>query len=152
MIIPKNANTCAFLLTTAPVTAENRSTMRDLHGRFRFASAPVSWGVGDFYDPAWDQPYERILDEMVAGGYTGTELGPYGYFPTDAGVLRAALSARSLKMLSSVVPVNLADANASAEVIEQIRKVGELLAALDAPCIVMADAQCKARENMAGRV
>jgi inosose dehydratase len=126
--------------------------MRDIHARFRFASAPVSWGVGDFYDPAWDQPYERILDEMVAGGYTGTELGPYGYFPTDAGVLRPALKARSLKMLSSFVPVNLADPDAAADVIEQIRKVGELLAALEAPCIVLADAQSKVRENMAGRV
>jgi inosose dehydratase len=126
--------------------------MLNIHARFRFASAPVSWGVGDFYDPAWEQPYERILDEMVAGGYTGTELGPYGYFPTDPAVIRPALNARSLRMLSSFVPVNLADPNAAADVIEQIRKVGELLAALEAPCIVLADAQSKARENIAGRV
>jgi inosose dehydratase len=126
--------------------------MLDIHSRFRFASAPVSWGVGDFYDPAWEQPYERILDEMVAGGYTGTELGPYGYFPTDAAVLRPALSARSLKMLSSFVPVDLASPDAATGAVEQIRKVGALLAELDAPCIVLADAQSKVRENIAGRV
>ncbi len=98
------------------------------------------------------QPYETMLDEMVESGYTGTELGPYGYFPTDADVLRPVLQAKGLKMLSSFVPVDLANPDAAAGVIEQIRTVGSLLAALGAPCIVMADAQSKQRENVAGRV
>lgn len=89
---------------------------------------------------------------MVEGGYAGTELGPYGYFPTDAATLLLALNARSLEMLSSFVPVNLADPEAAADAAEQILKVGSLLAALRAPCIVLADAQSKARESIAGRV
>jgi inosose dehydratase len=126
--------------------------MSDIHDRFRFASAPVSWGVQDYYDPAWEQPYEQILDEMLEGGYTGTELGPYGYFPTDPDVLRPVLGSKGLAMLSSFVPVNLADPAAAGDVIEHIRKVGSLLAALDAPWIVLADAQSEERENIAGRV
>jgi inosose dehydratase len=120
--------------------------------RFRFASAPVSWGVEDYYGPSWEQPYEKILDEMVEGGYTGTELGPYGYFPTDPETLKPVLRARSLEMLSSFVPVNLADPAASVQAAEQIREVGSLLAALGAPYIVLADAQSKQRESIAGRV
>src|SRR5690349_20609054 len=107
--------------------------MTDLHKRFRLASAPVSWGVQDYYDPAWEQPYQTILDEMLEGGYVGTELGPYGYFPTDPAVLQPVLESKELAMLSSFVPVTLGDPAASAEVIEQIRKVGSLLAALGAP-------------------
>jgi len=120
--------------------------------RFRFASAPVSWGVQDDYGPAWEQPYEQILDEMVAAGYTGTELGPYHYFPTNPRILRPLLERKKLAMLSSFVPVPLADASHANAAIEQIRKVGILLAALDAHCIVLADAQSPPRRKIAGRV
>jgi inosose dehydratase len=126
--------------------------MASYHERFRFAAAPVSWGVEDHYGPGWEQPYERILDEMVQGGYTGTELGPYGYFPTEAERLLPVLRARSLQMLSSFVPVNLADTAAALETTNQIRKVGSLLAALGAPYIILADEQSREREKIAGRV
>ena len=126
--------------------------MSSLPQRFNFASAPVSWGVEDYPGPAWEQPYEQILDEMVAGGFTGTELGPYGYFPTEAEVLRPVLKKRGLTMLSSFVPVNLADPSSASSVIEHIRKVGKLLAALGAPFLVLADAESPERQNLAGRV
>src|SRR5712671_3490567 len=80
-----------------------------MNDRFLFATAPVSWGVGDYRDASWEQPYEVILDEIAGCGYTGTELGPFGYFPTNPDVLRPVLEHRGLKMLSSFVPVALAD-------------------------------------------
>ncbi len=120
--------------------------------RFHFACAPVSWGVPDDRSPAWDQPYEHMLDEMIAGGYTGTELGPYGYFPTDPNVLRPVLQRKGLTMLSSFVPVPLADPSRATAAIDQIRKVGTLLSAMKAPCIVLADSQTPARQKIAGRV
>jgi inosose dehydratase len=120
--------------------------------RFRFACAPVSWGVEDYYGPSWEQPYEKILDEMAECGYRGTELGPYGYFPTDAKILQPVLQSRSLEMLSSFVPVNLADPKKMEETTQHIRKVGALLADLGAPCIVLADEQSEFRESIAGRV
>ncbi len=123
-----------------------------MQNSFRFASAPVSWGVNDYRDASWDQPYEEILDELAAGGYTGTELGPYGYFPTDPEILRKTLQARGLAMLSSFVPVELTNAAAATDVIAHIREVGSLLAALEAPVIVLADAQSRQREAIAGRV
>ena len=57
--------------------------MSSVSERFLFASAPDSWGVLDYPGPSWKQSYEKMLDEMVSAGYTGTELGPYGFFPTD---------------------------------------------------------------------
>ena len=54
--------------------------MKTMNERFLFASAPDSWGVLDYPGPSWEQSYEKMLDEMVAGGYSGTELGPYGFF------------------------------------------------------------------------
>jgi len=73
--------------------------MSGLKERFLFACAPDSWGVLDYPGPSWNQSYEKMLDEMVEAGYTGTELGPYGFFPTDPAVLKPQLEKRKLKLL-----------------------------------------------------
>jgi inosose dehydratase len=120
----------------------------DIH----FASAPVSWGVQDDPGPAWQQPYERILDEILSAGYAGTELGPYGYFATDPKILSESLKRRGMSMLSSFVPVPLADPSKKETVIRHIRKVGALLSALGAKLLVLSDAQTPKRQLLAGRV
>lgn len=126
--------------------------MTSLANRFTFASAPDSWGVLDYPSPSWEQSYQKMLDEMVQAGYTGTELGPYGFFPTDPSVLSPELSKRSLKLLGSFVPVPLSDPASGKLVVEQIRKVGGLLSTLGAPFLVLADAQSEERNRIAGRV
>jgi inosose dehydratase len=126
--------------------------MGGLSERVHFASAPVSWGVQDDPGPAWEQPYERILDEIVSAGYTGTELGPYGYFPVDPKVLGESLRRRRMTLLSSFVPVPLADSSQSGKVIDHVRKVGELLSALGAELLVLSDCQTPVRRALAGRV
>ncbi len=50
----------------------------------QIGSAPDSWGVWFPSDPK-QTPWQRFLDEIVAAGYEWTELGPYGYLPTDLG-------------------------------------------------------------------
>lgn len=120
--------------------------------RFRFACAPDSWGVLDYPGPSWEQSYELMLDEMVEAGYTGTELGPYGFFPTDPKILQPQLEKRKLKLLGSFVPVKMTDPSAGKAVIERIRKVGDLLATLKAPFLVMADDQSAERNAFSGRV
>jgi inosose dehydratase len=93
-----------------------------------------------------------MLDEMAEAGYTGSELGPYGFFPTDAAILQPQLDRRKLKLLASFVPVKMTDPGASKAVIERIRKVGHLLAALKAPFLVIADDQSNERNAFSGRV
>ena len=119
---------------------------------FHFASAPNSWGVLDYPSPSWEQSYQQMLDEMVSAGYTGTELGPYGFLPTDAKVLEPELSRRKLKLLGSFVPVVLSDPASTKTVVERIRVVGGLLSALGAPFLVLSDAQSEERDRIAGRV
>lgn len=126
--------------------------MTTLSSRFTFASAPDSWGVLDYPGPSWEQSYQKMLDEMVLAGYTGTELGPYGFLPTDPALLSAELAKRKLKLLGSFVPVPLSDPASTTIVVDQIRKVGGLLSALGAPFLVLADAQSEKRDRIAGRV
>jgi inosose dehydratase len=126
--------------------------MTDVASRFHFACAPDSWGVLDYPGPSWNQSYEKMLDEMVTAGYTGTELGPYGFFPTDPSVLKPQLDKRKLKLLGSFVPVVLSDPASAGIAVEHIRKVGNLLATLKAPFLVLADAQSDERNGISGRV
>jgi inosose dehydratase len=125
--------------------------MSAISERFLFASAPDSWGVLDYPGPSWEQSYEKMLDEMVEAGYTGSELGPYGFFPTDPKILQPQLEKRKLKLLASFVPVKMTDPAASQAVMERIRKVGTLLATLKAPFLVIADDQSPERNAFSGR-
>ena len=126
--------------------------MEGIGERFQFASAPDSWGVLDYRGPSWEQSYEKMLDEMVQAGYSGSELGPYGFFPTDPKILEPQLEKRKLKLLGAFVPVKMTDPAAGKTVIERIRKVGNLLATLKAPFLVMADDQSPERNAFSGRV
>jgi inosose dehydratase len=126
--------------------------MSELKERFQFASAPDSWGVLDYPGPSWEQSYEKMLDEMVEAGYTGTELGPYGFFPPAPKILQPQLEKRRLKLLASFVPVKMTDPGAGTAVIERIRKVGNLLSTLNAPFLVIADDQSNERNAFSGRV
>jgi inosose dehydratase len=92
-----------------------------------------------------------MLDEMTDAGYSGTELGPYGFFPPDAQVLRSQFAKRNLQLVGSFVPVRMSDPAAGKEVLERIRKVGKLLADLNAPFLVMADDQSAERNAYSGR-
>jgi inosose dehydratase len=126
--------------------------MSEMNQRFLFASAPDSWGVLDYPGPSWAQSYEKMLDEMAEAEYTGSELGPYGFFPTDPAILQPQLDKRKLKLLASFVPVKMTDPGASKAAIERIRKVGNLLSALKAPFLVIADDQSTERNAFSGRV
>jgi inosose dehydratase len=105
----------------------------------KIASAPVCWGIYEFEGIEPKFSYTQVLDEMVETGYTGIELGPYGYLPTDPAVLRAELDKRGLQLLSAFVPVKLVDASAHEAGAQAALKVGRLLAALGANFIILAD-------------
>lgn len=105
----------------------------------QLANAPVSWGIYEFDGMTPKFPYTTVLDQIAETGYTGLELGPWGYLPTDPDVLRPELLKRDLRLLSSFVPVNFVDESAHAAGEAHALQVGRLLAALGAVCIVLAD-------------
>ncbi len=70
--------------------------------RLRLGTAPDSWGVW-FADDPGQVAWRQYLDEAGAAGYRWTELGPYGYLPTDPGQLRDELAARDLTLTGGTV-------------------------------------------------
>ena len=75
--------------------------------QLRLGTAPDSWGV---WNPGLDPlqtPWTRYLDEVQAAGYRYSELGPYGYLPTDPGVIRDEYAKRGLTLTGGTVFVAL---------------------------------------------
>jgi len=69
---------------------------------FRVGNAPCSWGSLEFEGTKGEAiGYSQMLDELAATGYTGTELGDWGYMPTDPAQLRDELERRGLVMLGA---------------------------------------------------
>ena len=44
-----------------------------------------------------------VLDQIAEAGYTGTELGPYGYLPFDVAQLKDELGGRGLTLISASI-------------------------------------------------
>ncbi len=125
---------------------------------FRVGNAPCSWGTLEFEETQGQQiGYGQMLDELAETGYTGTELGDWGYMPTDPAVLRAELQRRGLVMLGAFVPVALKDKAAHAAGVANAVKTARLLAAVATdpkPYLVLADnnGSVPERTQNAGRV
>ncbi len=116
----------------------------------RVGNAPVSWAVYEADRP--NPPYAMVLDQIAAAGYGGTELGPYGYLPTDPAALRAELAQRGLGLGSSFVPVSLEFAASRAAAVAHAREVGALLASQGVKELILADDEDQHRSAVAGRV
>ena len=119
-------------------------------------NAPCSWGVLEFNLEGQAAGYVRVLDEMAATGYRGTELGDWGFMPTDPARLAQEVHSRGLKLLSAFVPVYLKDPACHPGGIEAAVRTARLLSAVEGnlPFIVLADENGRdaVRTGSAGRV
>lgn len=117
----------------------------------RIGAAPVSWGVAG--PPDWGPmlDYRRVLDEMAAAGYEGTELGPPGFLPDDVEAIRAELNRRGLVTIAGYVPVNMRTQAGVEQSLKAVRATARRLAQLGADRIMVADEGDQRREAVAGR-
>ena len=118
----------------------------------RIGTAPVSWGVMEIDSWGARKPYRDVLDEMARAGYVGTELGPYGYFPTDSKQLIEELSVRGLSMVTGFVPLPLGHRQRHSSAIQEVINIARLLSEAGSRVIVLADELNEARMSVAGRV
>ena len=122
----------------------------------RVANAPCSWGILEFAGGAEAAGYTTVLDEIRDTGYAGTELGDWGFMPTDPRRLGAELAARQLQLVGAFVPVAFADEAAHAPGMAAALKTAALMRDAGAPgaFIVLADnnGAVPEREQQAGRI
>lgn len=122
----------------------------------KVANAPCSWGVLEFDLEGQAAGFAQVLDEMAEVRYQGTELGDWGFMPTDPPQLAKEVHTRGLTLLGAFVPVMLKDPTAHTAGIEAAVRTARLLAGAEGqtPFIVLADdnGKIEARTKNAGRI
>ncbi len=108
--------------------------------RVKLANSPDSWGVWFPSEPR-QVPWQRYLVEVAQAGYTGTELGPYGYLPTNPAELRAALDTHGLQLTAGFVMLPLENPTTYATVESRTLRVAELVASAGAGFLVLIDGE-----------
>ncbi|MGI9552728.1 MAG: sugar phosphate isomerase/epimerase family protein [Aurantibacter sp.] len=124
----------------------------------KIANAPCSWGALEFdlEEKSEEIGFEQVLDEIKETGYIGTELGDWGYMPTNPERLREEIDKRGLELLGAFVPVALVESDAHDEGVKAALKVAELMykAGYKNAFIVLADdnGAVPERTRNAGRI
>ncbi len=121
--------------------------------KIRIATAPVSWGV-IMKDTPNVPPWDEVLREISQAGYSGTELGPYGYLPQDSVLLRERLDELGLSLLAAYVQINLMDPAQKQDEYDETMATTRLLSQLGCEWVVLSDALFfnSNRSNRAGRI
>jgi len=117
----------------------------------QLSNAPCSWGI-EFADAPKNPPWERVLSEINQAGYTGTELGPLGYLPTDISELKDALAQYELNVVAGTLFKHLHRSDEYQNIIDFTRKNCELLQQVNAKYMVMISHVCSPRTDQAGQI
>ena len=123
----------------------------------KVANAPCSWGVIEkTFESARSGDYRHVLNEMQQTGFRGTELGDWGFMPTDPLLLKDELDQRELSLVGSWVTSVLIDRNGHKESAQRAGRTAGLLAAVGgtSPLIILGDNlfAYEVRNQVAGRV
>lgn len=106
--------------------------------KIQIGGAPASWGIfwphnRDKFSP------ETYAAELSSAGYRYTELGPLGYFPTDAAELTDFLQRYSLKVCGAAHVHTLADPGSYSLLEQATRKACGLLQQSGAEYFILMD-------------
>jgi inosose dehydratase len=116
---------------------------------FKLGFAPIAWNNEDLRTELGPLvEYTTVLDEVVAAGYTATELGDG--FPRDARTLRKALEERGLSMPSAWCGLEFFEVSEDVD-LEHTRRLCGFLAEAGASFTNLADQGSPGRKAFAGR-
>lgn len=121
--------------------------------KLNLAIAPCSWGIED-PENIDNPPWKRMLDEAAESGFKAVELGPYGYLPTEASLLKENLDSRGLELVAGTIYDNL---TASADLQALIQKTKGICSLMSGVCdreqngyLVIIDSVKEIRNTTAG--
>jgi inosose dehydratase len=122
----------------------------------KIANAPCSWGALEFDMDGTAPEHMQVLSEMKETGYEGTELGDWGFMPTDPVILNKTLQDFGLNLLGAFVPAALSDPNEHTKAREVALRTAQLMydAGYHDAFIVLADENgtVDSRTKNAGRI
>jgi len=100
-------------------------------------NAPCSWGIN--YPTGNSYSWQQYLDEVAQAGYSGTELGPFGFLPKDATVLKDELGKRGLTLIGATHVHTFGDATTAPQFTQTLGELAGLLRTLGARHLVIMD-------------
>ena len=122
----------------------------------KVANAPVSWGAIEFEKERGGLEYALVLNEIQETGYEGTELGDWGFLPTEPELLADELAARELALVGAFVQAPLWDPASHKDCRKRALRAAHLLAAAggDQAFLILSDdnATVEVRTENAGRI
>ena len=116
----------------------------------KLATAPVNWNNADAPDFREWVPYPRILDLMVAAGYSATEWGMN--MPSQGNRMLTDLNERQLELLGGFVGLELRNEAKFTTEIERALELGRFFKSLGGQVLIAADSGDQRRLAQSGRV
>ena len=116
----------------------------------KIGNAPCSWGV-EFAEDARNPAWTTVLSENTDAGYKGIELGPVGFMPEDASVLKEELAKHDQTLIGGVVFRAFHDADQWDDVLDGATRTCKALVAHGAQHLVLIDSISPRRAPTAGR-
>jgi len=118
----------------------------------RLASAPVTWGVWERTVDRDDlAPPELLLENVRSLDYHAIELGPLGYFGSDAESVHELLGRFALELVGAFVSFRLTDESGFEQDLVELRRVLDVLQPWPASVALLADAGTPERFAAAGQ-
>src|ERR1700742_4672074 len=115
----------------------------------KLANAPVSWGV-DYPDDPKNPDWPLVMSQIAEAGFRYTELGPYGYYPTDVKRLPEEFRTRKLTVVAGFIFQPLNVPSAEKQVLSITEKTCSLLSVVGARRLVVIDHISPERMQTAG--
>lgn len=92
--------------------------------------APCSWGIEDIMNEK-NPPWQKVIKEASLTGFKSIELGPYGYFPTEASKLKGILLDHNLTLSAGTLYDNLSHSASIDYLVEKTRKICSLISQIN---------------------
>jgi inosose dehydratase len=105
----------------------------------------------DFPDEPGIPSWQEVLDGIAKAGYRSVELGPYGFLPADAAVLREALWIRDLRAAGGLLYEAFHDPGAHDDIRALGRRVVEWVAQAGGEYVLLIPVVNSDRDGWAGR-
>jgi len=95
----------------------------------RIACAPCCWGVDDPKNPFLPK-WERVMEEAHLSGFSGIELGPYGYILLDVKIVTSELEKNSMNIIAGTIFDDLVSASNRENLIKQTHDICKFVTSL----------------------
>jgi inosose dehydratase len=106
--------------------------------QIKLATAPVSWGVDHMGRPDLP-PWSVVFDQIAEAGFHYAELGPLGYLPEDAMLIKREMEKRNLGVVGAALLAPLGDGEQKSRALEETRRLAALVSAAGGEFLILVD-------------